>query len=145
MACTGSNHCQFSSTDTKGHAIELADYLESRVELETPLNIHLTGCSNSCAQHYIGDIGLLATKIKVGDSTLPAYHVFVGGSFGKRHSLGRQLYRALPMEKLKLRLETMLKFYLAMKRKSESFQEFTARHETDRLILMFNVPRSLSS
>ena len=76
---------------------------------------------------------------------MPAYHVFVGGSFGKRHSLGRQLYRALPMEKLKLRLETMLKFYLAMKRKSESFQEFTARHETDRLILMFNVPRSLSS
>ena len=145
IACTGSNHCQFSSTDTKGHAIELADYLESKVELETPLNIHLTGCSNSCAQHYIGDIGLLATKIKVGDSTLPAYHVFVGGSFGKRHSLGRQLYRALPMEKLKLRLETMLKFYLAMKRKSESFQEFTARHETDRLILMFNVPRSLSS
>ena len=49
------------------------------------------------------------------------------------------------MEKLKLRLESMLKFYLAMKKERETFQEFTARHETDRLVVMFNVPRSLSS
>ena len=52
----------FRSTDTKGHALELINYLEKRVKLDQPVNIHLTGCPNSCAQHYMGDIGLLGSQ-----------------------------------------------------------------------------------
>ena len=37
-----------------------------------PVNIHLTGCPNSCAQHYMGDIGLLGTKVR-GDGRLPCF------------------------------------------------------------------------
>ena len=44
----------------------IANHLDSVLELDVPLNIHLTGCPNSCAQHYIGDIGLLGTKVEVG-------------------------------------------------------------------------------
>ena len=62
VACTGSTGCKFAATDTKGQALAIAQYLESRVPLDQPINIHLTGCPNSCAQHYVGDIGLLGSR-----------------------------------------------------------------------------------
>src|SRR4030095_3445606 len=58
IACTGTTGCKFAATDTKGHAVALAQYLNKRIGLDQPINIHVTGCPNSCAQHYIGDIGL---------------------------------------------------------------------------------------
>src|SRR4029078_10705535 len=63
VACTGNVGCKFAASDTKGHAEDIARWCESRVELDGPLNIHLTGCHHSCAQHYIGDIGLLACRV----------------------------------------------------------------------------------
>ena len=64
VACTGNVGCKFAASDTKRHAEEIARWCEARVELDGPVNIHLTGCHHSCAQHYIGDIGLLACKVK---------------------------------------------------------------------------------
>src|SRR5258706_7190838 len=70
VACTGNSYCKFALSNTKGHATELAQYLEKKIELDQPINVHLTGCPNSCAQHYMGDIGLLGTKVKVAGETL---------------------------------------------------------------------------
>src|SRR5258707_819707 len=66
IACTGNAGCKFAASDTKRHAAEIGDWCETRVPIETPLNIHLTGCHHSCAQHYISDIGLLAAKVPAG-------------------------------------------------------------------------------
>src|SRR5690606_8143453 len=48
IACTRNSYCKFAQADTKGHALELAGYLEKRLELDQPVNIHLTGCPHSC-------------------------------------------------------------------------------------------------
>src|SRR5207245_4383619 len=79
VACTGNAGCKFSASNTKGHALKLADYLEARLAIDTPINIHLTGCHHSCAQHYVGDIGLLATKVEIGEDSVEGYHVYIGG------------------------------------------------------------------
>ena len=63
IACTGNAGCKFAASDTKRHAAAIGDWCEPRVEIDTPLNIHLTGCHHSCAQHYISDIGLIAAKV----------------------------------------------------------------------------------
>ena len=55
VACTGNVGCKFAASDTKRHAEEIARWCESRLALDGPINIHLTGCHHSCAQHYIGD------------------------------------------------------------------------------------------
>ena len=76
VACTGSRGCKFATSDTKGHALEIAEHVETRLTLDQPVNIHLTGCPNSCAQHYIGDIGLLGAKVAVGeDDQVEGYHI----------------------------------------------------------------------
>src|SRR6185437_14295235 len=66
VACTGNAGCKFAASDTKRHAEEIARWCEARVTLDTPVNIHLTGCHHSCAQHFVSEIGLLACKVDVG-------------------------------------------------------------------------------
>lgn len=137
LACTGNSYCKFAASNTKAHALELADYLEKKVELDQPVNIHLTGCPNSCAQHYMGDIGLLGTKVKVSGETLEGYHVFVGGGFGDNQAVGRQVFTGISIEQLRPTLEKMLVSYLKHRVAAETFQQFTQRHDLNALQTIF--------
>jgi ferredoxin-nitrite reductase len=138
IACTGNRYCKFAQSDTKGHALELTKWLEKKVALDLPVNIHLTGCPNSCAQHYMGDIGCLGTKTKVGGESVDAYHVFVGGGFGKNQAVGRQIFAGVKASDLPRTLERMLNVYLQNRNGHESFQQFTMRHEVRRLQELFS-------
>jgi ferredoxin-nitrite reductase len=57
-ACAGSTGCQFGATDTQRDAIDLANYLANKYQLDLPLNIHFSGCDKSCAQHDLAEITL---------------------------------------------------------------------------------------
>jgi ferredoxin-nitrite reductase len=138
VACTGNFGCKFALSDTKRHGLALIDHLESRIELDQPINIHLTGCPNSCAQHYAGDIGLLATKVeKSEDEEVEGYHIAVGGSSGEELGLGREVFRSIPAEEVPRRIETILRSYLARRHPGESFHEFTNRHSVEDLVRLF--------
>ena len=138
IACTGNRYCKFAQSDTKGHALDLAKKLEKTIHLDQPVNIHLTGCPNSCAQHYIGDIGCLGTKARREGGSVDAYHVFVGGGFGKSQALGRQIFTAVSATELPGVLEQILRAYLKHRHGRESFQQFSTRHELGRLQEMFS-------
>ena len=93
VACTGNTGCKFAASDTKRHAEEIARWCETRVALDTPVNIHLTGCHHSCAQHFVSEIGLLACKVQADDEEadpIEGYHILVGGGFGPNAALGRE-------------------------------------------------------
>ena len=135
VACTGNTGCKFAASDTKGHALLLAEHLERRVTLDQPVNIHLTGCPHSCAQHIVADIGLLG--VKVGDDMVEGYSIFVGGGAGSEQRLGRELFPQIAMADVPGRVETMLRVYLAERRAAESFQSFVARHSLDELKTIF--------
>ncbi len=53
------------------------------------MNIHLTGCHHSCAQHYIADIGLLGAKVERGEEMVEGYDLHVGGGCGAEQKIGR--------------------------------------------------------
>ena len=101
-----------------------------------PVNIHLTGCHHSCAQHYIGDIGLVGARLQVSDEgdTVEGYHILVGGGFGPDAAIGRELYRDVKAEDAPRLVERMLQAYLAHRAVAdESFLAFARRHEIDAL------------
>jgi ferredoxin-nitrite reductase len=85
----------------------------------------------------MGDIGLLGAKAKVGGESVDGYHIFVGGGFGTQQAIGRQVFNGLSAEDTKLTLERMLKSYLKHRENSETFQQWTNRHEVGRLQEMF--------
>jgi ferredoxin-nitrite reductase len=134
IACTGNTGCKFAAADTKRHAEEIARWCETRVLLDTPINIHLTGCHNSCAQHFISEIGLLACKVQASEDADPieGYHILVGGGFGSNAALGRELYRDVVAEEAPRIVARILKAYLANRQsRDETFLAFTRRHEID--------------
>jgi ferredoxin-nitrite reductase len=136
VACTGNTGCKFSAADTKRHAEEIARWCETRVTLDTPVNIHLTGCHHSCAQHFISEIGLLACKVQASEDADPAegYHILVGGGFGPNAELGRELYRDVLAEDAPRAVERVLKAYVAHRASpDESFLAFVRRHQVDEL------------
>jgi ferredoxin-nitrite reductase len=139
VACTGNVGCRFSASDTKRHAEDIARWCEARVELDGPVNIHLTGCHHSCAQHYIGDIGLLACKVPVSEDGDPVegYHIHVGGGFGPDAVLGREIFRDVKAEDAPAAVEKILKTYLLHRASpAETFLAFTHRHDIAALTQM---------
>jgi ferredoxin-nitrite reductase len=138
VACTGNIGCKFALADTKRHGLELVDYLEARLSLDQPINIHLTGCPNSCAQHYVGDLGLLATRVERNEEEeVEGYHIMVGGGSGAQAKLGREIYSSVPADEVPRRIETMLRGFLAHRMPSESFHAFTNRHSVEQLSQLF--------
>jgi len=139
VACTGNIGCKFALSDTKRHGLELVDYLDARLTLDQPINIHLTGCPNSCAQHYVGDIGLLATKVeKSEEEEVEGYHILIGGGSGAESKLGREIYRSISADEVPPRVEAILRGFLAHRMPSESFHAFASRHTVEELIRLFD-------
>jgi ferredoxin-nitrite reductase len=137
IACTGNAGCRFAAANTKKHAIQIADYLESKLTLDQPINIHLTGCHHSCAQHYIGDIGLLATKVPVGEEMVEGYHIYVGGGYGSKQGVAKELFRNVIADDAPATIERMLQSYLAHRNPShETFVDFVNRHPADQLVTL---------
>jgi len=140
VACTGNVGCKFAASDTKRHAEDIARWCEARIELDGPVNIHLTGCHHSCAQHHVGDIGLLACKVQASEEgdTVEGYHVLVGGGFGVDAALARDIYRDVRAEDVPGMVERMLRGYLAHRTgPDESFFAFARRHDVEALKSMF--------
>lgn len=137
VACTGNTGCKFAAANTKGQAMILARYLEERLTLDTPINIHLTGCHHSCAQHYIGDIGLIATKVPEGDDMVEGFHIFVGGGWGDRQAIGRELLANVACLRVPALVEQLLRGFLEYRTSAaETFAEFARRHSVEELQAM---------
>ena len=124
VACTGNKGCRFAATDTKSHAVELANFLDSRFKIDQPVNLHVTGCPHSCAQHYIGDIGLLGTKVGGEEG----YQVVIGGGSDQDQGIARELIPSIRFSDLSPVMERLFHAYLSQRNPEESFLSFTRRH-----------------
>ncbi|WP_426956641.1 NirA family protein [Muricoccus radiodurans] len=135
VACTGAAGCKFAAAHTKQHATALADYLEARIAVTRPINIHLTGCHNSCAQHYIGDIGLIGAKVERGEEEVEGYDLHVGGGAGVEQRIGRLIRPKVAHDELAPLVLNLLRAWQA-EAPDASFQDFTARHDEAALAAM---------
>jgi ferredoxin-nitrite reductase len=109
------------------------------VLLDSPVNIHLTGCHHSCAQHYIGDIGLIGARVETGGEgdTVEGYHIHVGGGFGPEAAIAREIYRDVKAEDAAPLVARMLQGYLAKREGNETFLAFSKRNDVETLRAMF--------
>jgi ferredoxin-nitrite reductase len=124
VACTGNKGCRFAASDTKSHAVELATFLDSRFKIDQPVNLHVTGCPHSCAQHYIGDIGLLGTKVGGEEG----YQVVIGGGSDQDQGIARELIPSIRFSDLSPAMERLFQAYMSHRNPGESFLSFTRRH-----------------
>jgi ferredoxin-nitrite reductase len=129
VACTGNVGCASSATDTKSHALILAEYLEQRLTIDQPVNIHFTGCEKSCAQHTRSDITLLGASIEEEETIEDGYKVYVGDG-ESNEKFGRELYHCVPFAQIPPLILQMLEIYITKRATpNESFGKFTNHYE----------------
>ena len=129
VACTGNQGCKYAASDTKTHAVALANFLDERFPIKQPVNLHVTGCNHSCAQHYIGDIGMMGVKIDGEEG----YQVSLGGGSDTDQGLARELIPGIKFADLPPVMERLFGAYTSQRRADETFLSFTRRHEIDEL------------
>ncbi|MEM1083784.1 MAG: NirA family protein [Verrucomicrobiota bacterium] len=134
IACTGSRGCKYAAADTKGNAVHLGEYLRERVPLDQPINLHLTGCKHSCAQHYIGDIGMVGAPVKnEAGETVDGYSIVLGGGCDDTQAVAREIINSLAYTDIPPLIENLLNTYLAERVDRETFAVWSNRQDLDRL------------
>jgi sulfite reductase (ferredoxin) len=134
VACTGSEFCKLALTETKGFARWLVEELEARMPgFEEHLRINITGCPNSCGQHWIADIGIEGKKLKVDGHLVDAYYFCVGGAVGKHQAVARPIGYRVAASEVPEAVERLLRAYLGERRAGQTFREFCAGHTDEEL------------
>jgi len=134
IACTGTEFCKIALTETKGFARSLVADLESRLPgFEEHLKIHVTGCPNSCGQHWIADLGLEGKKLKVDGRLIDAYYFCVGGAVGAHAAVARPVGYRVAATEVPEAIERLLRAFLAERRPGENFRQFCAAHTDEEI------------
>jgi sulfite reductase (ferredoxin) len=134
VACTGSEFCKLALTETKSYARWLTEQLEERFpNYQEQLRLHITGCPNSCGQHWIADIGIEGKKIKLNGKVLDAYYFCVGGSVGQIAAIARPVGYRCPADEVPDAIERLLCYFHSERQPREPLQKFLSRHSTESL------------
>jgi len=134
IACTGTEFCKLAISETKSFTRWLVEELEGRLPgFDQQLKLHVTGCPNSCGQHWIADIGLEGKKIKHEGKMVDAFYFCVGGAVGKHSAIGRPVGYRVPATEVPAALERLLSSYLEEREPGENLRSYFSRHEAEEI------------
>jgi ferredoxin-nitrite reductase len=129
VACTGSEFCRFGIVETKIRAVEWAREMDERVGDigQEAVRMHFSGCSASCAQPQIGDIGFRGETAKTRESIVEGVDIGLGGSLGKDAAFIDWVEGAKPSEEVPDALVSVFEQFEEERREGERFHEWARR------------------
>ncbi|HEY8803632.1 MAG TPA: nitrite/sulfite reductase [Clostridium sp.] len=127
LACTGKEFCNFAIVETKKVARDVCCYLDKKIELESPIRIHFTGCPNACGQKQIGDINLQGALIKTAAGPVEAFDIFLGGTLGQNAKFSEALKCRVKSSDVAQTLKVLILFYKSNRNVEETFNQFVNR------------------
>ncbi|MFQ5507862.1 MAG: nitrite/sulfite reductase [Leptospirillia bacterium] len=136
-ACSGNTYCKLATVETKNRVVNIVESLEREGLDKDPLNIALSACPNTCANHSVADIGLQGCKIKVDGETVEAFHVFFGGGTGDSTAFGKHALRRIPGDRINAQLAYAVRVYRKRRQGDESFKSFCERYTAEEMALLF--------
>ena len=129
VACTGNEFCRFAIVETKIRAVEWAREMDGRigdVGQET-IRMHFSGCSASCAQPQIGDIGFRGETAKAKDAIVEGVDIGLGGSLGHDAAFIDWVEGAKPADDVPDALVAVMEKFKDERREGERFHEWIRR------------------
>ncbi|WP_435174996.1 nitrite/sulfite reductase [Halorussus sp. AFM4] len=146
VGCTGSEFCNYGIIETKKRVKRWARELDERIDTPDDLEVvrmHMSGCSASCAQPQIADIGFRGETVKVedaedstndeGDAVVEGMDFGLGGSLGADNEFLDWVETAVPADAVIPALEELFRVYAEERTDGERFYEWTRRVDNDRL------------
>lgn len=142
IACTGDPFCNFTVAETKGRMRGIVEHLEATFgDAVGPLRLNLDGCPNSCAHHWVGDIGLQGTTLRergAQGERLQGYDLFLRGGLARDAAIGRPVLRRVPAPEVHEVIERLVRAWLGARLDGEPLQRFFARHSDEELVAFAN-------
>jgi sulfite reductase (ferredoxin) len=134
IACTGTEFCKLAISETKAFTRWLVDELEERLPgFDQQLKLNVTGCPNSCGQHWVADIGIEGKKIKHNGQLTDAFYFCLGGAVGLNAAIARPVGFRCPAPLVPDAIERLLRHYLADRQPGENLRAWFSRYPNDEL------------
>ena len=140
VACTGSEFCRFAVVETKERAVKWARQLDAQFASDDGngdvrraaddagvIRMHFSGCSASCAQPQIADIGFRGDIAHVGEHIEEAVDIGLGGSLGPDAAFIDWLVGAMPVDRVPDALLRVVSLYREDRRSGEPFYQWARR------------------
>jgi len=132
QTCTGKEYCGLAKVFTKSRAVEIARFLDEHVRPNghgEDLRVHFAGCSSSCAQQQIADIGIEGVLKKVDREFVEAMDIRIGGHLGENARFGDVVLKKVPHWELNETLLRIFDLYEQHHDEAETFRAFAGRTE----------------
>jgi ferredoxin-nitrite reductase len=132
QTCTGKEFCGLAKVYTKDRAAEIARFLDEHVRPNghgDNLRVHFAGCSSSCAQHQIADVGIEGVLKKFDGEFVEAMDIRIGGHLGENARFGEVVIRKVPHWELNETLLRIFDLYEQHHDEGEDFRAFAERTE----------------
>lgn len=133
ISCTGNTFCPFAMIETKQRTLELVTYLDEKIgravmESVGVLEIHASGCPNSCGNPHTGQIGLIGKKVKVDGQVVEGADIYLGAEHGVHGSFNERWKIAVPFSEMGPLLEEMIRQYIEEREPEEPFRRWCIRN-----------------
>src|ERR1700735_2407941 len=141
VACTGSEFCRFAVVETKERAVKWARTLDAQLSAHGSnakndagvIRMHFSGCSASCAQPQIADIGFRGDIAHVDEHIEEAVDIGLGGSLGPDAAFIDWVTGAMPVDRVPDALLRVVTRYREEHRPGEAFYLWARRTSADEL------------
>jgi len=138
--CPGAYSCNLALTKAMNLGAALAEEVKNhRDSLVRKLNIKISGCPNSCGQHWIADLGFYGNARKIEGREVPYYQMLLGGGYDRAGMMRFGVaVQSIPARLAPEAVRRVLKHYVANRQDGESFRDYVLRHKVETFRLMTN-------
>lgn len=128
VACPGADTCNLAVTQSRGLASAIGEALEAAGLAEVEgVRTNISGCTNSCGQHHIADIGFFGAERRAHGRSAPGYQMLLGGHVGdEKIEFGAKALR-LPAKAAPQAVVRVVGRYSTERELGETFQGWLAR------------------
>ncbi len=136
--CPGAYSCNLGITKAMNLGAALAEEVrDHRDPLVRQLKIRISGCPNSCGQHWIGDLGFYGNARKIDGKEVPYYQMLLGGGYDEaglvRFGVAIQ---SIPARLAPVAVRRVLEHYVGNRHPGETFRDYVLRHKVETFRLM---------
>jgi sulfite reductase (ferredoxin) len=128
VACPGADTCNLAVTQSRGLADAIGEALEAAGLADIGgVRINISGCTNSCGQHHIADIGFFGAERRAHGQSAPGYQMLLGGHIGHTEVQFGQKALRLPAKAAPQAAVQVVGRFAAERHAGEGFPEWLVR------------------
>lgn len=131
--CPGAYSCNLALTKSMNLGEALAAVVaQERDPIARKLQIHISGCPNSCGQHWTGDFGFYGNARKINGKEVPYYQMLLGGGYDENRMMRYGLaIQSIPARLAPVAVQRVLEHYKANRQDGETFRQYVMRHKVE--------------